>query len=287
MTVVYVDTLFVLNSMVDYLLLLAGARLAGEPLHRIRFGAAAALGGLYAVALFLPGLMFLERWPCRIASAVLMLLVAYGGGRRLLRQSLIFFALVCAFGGGIMCVSLNGGQSSFLRRGIAHTTMDVKVMLVSAAVCYVVLTAVFQRLGAHTRLTGGLASAKVCLGRNTVEITALVDTGNTLSDPVTGKRVMVAEGSCLGGLFPGEYCPRPDDLLEPVRAMERLGRGEWRGKFRLLPYRAVGVERGLLLAVRVDGLYINGEKTDITLVALSPTPVSDGGGYRALIGPAD
>ena len=100
MTVVYVDTLFVLNSMVDYLLLLAGARLAGEPLHRIRFGAAAALGGLYAVALFLPGLMFLERWPCRIASAVLMLLVAYGGGRRLLRQSLIFFALVCAFGGG-------------------------------------------------------------------------------------------------------------------------------------------------------------------------------------------
>ena len=56
MTVIYVDTLFLLNAVVDYLLLLCAARLAGEPLHRIRFGIGAVLGGLYAVALFLPGL---------------------------------------------------------------------------------------------------------------------------------------------------------------------------------------------------------------------------------------
>ena len=37
MTVIYVDTLFLLNTMVDYLLLLASARLAGEPLARLRF----------------------------------------------------------------------------------------------------------------------------------------------------------------------------------------------------------------------------------------------------------
>ena len=41
MTVIYVDTLFLLNALVDYLLLLAAARLAGEPLRRVRF----ALGG--------------------------------------------------------------------------------------------------------------------------------------------------------------------------------------------------------------------------------------------------
>ena len=56
MTVIYVDTLFLLNGIIDYLLLLAAARLAGEPLRRLRFGAAAALGGAYAVAIFLPGM---------------------------------------------------------------------------------------------------------------------------------------------------------------------------------------------------------------------------------------
>ena len=55
MTVIYVDTLFLLNTMVDYLLLLASARLAGEPLARLRFALGAVLGGLYAVAIFLPG----------------------------------------------------------------------------------------------------------------------------------------------------------------------------------------------------------------------------------------
>ena len=48
MTVIYVDTLFLLNAIVDYLLLLAAARLAGEPLTRLRFLLGALLGGGYA-----------------------------------------------------------------------------------------------------------------------------------------------------------------------------------------------------------------------------------------------
>ena len=48
MTVVYIDALFLLNLIVNYLLLLAAAKLAGEPLRRLRLAAGAALGGLYA-----------------------------------------------------------------------------------------------------------------------------------------------------------------------------------------------------------------------------------------------
>ena len=82
MTVIYVDTLFLLNAMVDYLLLLASARLAGEPLARLRFLLGAVLGGLYAVSIFLPGLSFLARPPCRLAAAVLMVLAAFWKSRR-------------------------------------------------------------------------------------------------------------------------------------------------------------------------------------------------------------
>ena len=52
MTVVYIDALFLLNLIVNYLLLLAAAKLAGEPLRRLRLAAGAALGGLYAAAIF-------------------------------------------------------------------------------------------------------------------------------------------------------------------------------------------------------------------------------------------
>ena len=98
---------------------------------------------------------------------------------------------------------------------------------------------------------------------------------------------MVPEGDSVADLFPPDRRPGRPDLLDPAGAMARLGTGEWRGRFRLLPYRSVGVPRGLLLAVRADGLELDGEGLGPALVALSPTPVSDGGGYRALIGPVD
>ena len=77
MTVIYVDTLFLLNGVIDYLLLLAAARLAGEPLARWRFALGGALGGLYAVAIFLPGCAFLAHPLCRLGSLALKLVAAY------------------------------------------------------------------------------------------------------------------------------------------------------------------------------------------------------------------
>ena len=287
MTVIYVDTLFLLNALVDYLLLLAAARLAGEPLRRLRFALGAALGGLYAVAIFLPGCRFLAHPLCRAASALLMLLAAYGGSRRLLRQGLLFVALTCAFGGGVVAIGLMGGQGLALGNGVFYSAMDLKVVLLSAAACYLALTLVFQRMGRHSAVSGELVRARLTLMGRSVELTALVDTGNTLTDPVSGRPAMVAEGAGLAGLFPAGHRPAQADLLDPVAGVARLGTEEWRSRFRLLSYRAVGVERGLLLAVRADSLELDGQGRGPVLVALSPTPVSDGGGYRALIGPME
>lgn len=284
MTIIYVDTLFLLNALVDYLLLLAAARLAGEPLRRWRFALGAALGGGYAVAIFLPGLDFLAHPLCRLASAVLMLVVSYGGSRRLLRQGVLFVALTCAFGGGVVAIGLLGGTGLSLGNGVFYSALDIKIVLLSAAVCYGVLTLVFRRLARHSTANGELVPVKLCLGGRTVVLTGLVDTGNTLTDPVSGRPVVVVEGERASPLFPKEYRPVSADLRDPAAALTRLGTGEWRSRFRLLPYRSVGVDRGLLLAVRVDTLELDGRGRGRVLVALSPTPVSDGGGYQALVG---
>ena len=283
MTVLYVDTLFILNALVDYFLLLGAARLAGEPLRRLRFALGAVLGGGYAVGMFLPGLAFLTHPLCRGSCCLLMLAAAYGGSRRLLRQGVIFLALTCAFGGGVVALGLWSGQNLTLGRGVVYSALDVKTLLLSAAVCYALITGVLERAGRHTAFSGELLALRLVLGGRQVELTALVDTGNTLTDPVTGQRVIVAEGEAVFSLFPRENRPTHADLLDPAGGLARLGSGP----FRLLPYRAVGVERGMLLAVRVDSWDLGGTEHGRGLVALSPTPVSDGGGYRALVGPPD
>ena len=284
MTVIYVDTLFLLNTMVDYLLLLASARLAGEPLARLRFALGAVLGGLYAVAIFLPGMGFLARPLCRGAAAVLMVLLAFWRSRRLLRQVLIFLALACAFGGGVLAVELLGGQRLALGGGVLYSGMDLKIVLLSAAGCYVLITLLFQRTARHSGLRRELVPAVLTLEGRRVALTALVDTGNTLTDPATGRPVMVAEGEKVGALFPDGQAPAPEELRRPVEALERLGRQGWQGRCRLLPYQAVGVECGMLLALRLDGARVGTEDYGKLLLALSPTRLTDGGGYHALIG---
>ena len=227
MTVIYVDTLFLLNAAVDYLLLLASARLAGEPLARLRFLLGAALGGLYAVAIFLPGLSFLARPPCRLAAAVLMVLAAFWKSRRLLRQVVIFFALSCAFGGGVLAIGLLGGRGLTLSNGVLCSGMDLKIVLLSAAGCYGALTLIFQRTGRHTAPSGELRPVRLTLGERQVSLTALVDTGNTLTDPATGRPVLVAEADCVEELLPPGIRPSPADLRDPAGALERL-KDPWR-----------------------------------------------------------
>lgn len=267
---VYIDEVFLLNTLVDYLLLLCSARLAGEILHRGRMAAAALAGGLYAAASFLPGWAFLAHPLCKLTVGVGLALVAFGSSRHLLRVSLVFFTVAAAFGGGVLALQLFLG---------APAVPDLKTVLLSTAGCYLVLSAVFRRTAQHG--TGELVGVTLELSGRRVSLTALRDTGNTLTDPVTGKGVLVWEGEKAAGLFPPGECPTPRELTDPVSALTgRQGDRRWR----LLPYRAVGVSHALLLCVRVDRARVGGEDLGSILVALSPSPVSDGGGYSALIG---
>ena len=284
MTVVYLDELFLLNFVVDYLLLLAAGRLCGEVLHRGWLALGAAVGAGYAAAAILPGMGFLLHPLCKLAAAVLALLAGYGRSRRLLRVGLVFFAVSAAFGGGIFALELLGGQGLTLRNGILYSAMDLRLILLSAAGCYAAITLVLQRTARHTAARRELVPALLTLEGRRVALTALVDTGNTLTDPATGRPVMVAEGEKVAGLFPAGQAPSGEELRRPVDALERLGRQGWQGRCRLLPYRAVGVECGMLLALRLDGAKVGTEDYGKLLLALSPTPLTDGGGYGALIG---
>lgn len=284
MTVVYIDALFLLNFVVDYLLLLCAGRLAGEVLHRERLALGAALAGAYAAAVFLPGMGFLLHPLCKLAAAVLALLIGYGGSRRLLRVTLVFFAVSAAFAGGILALELLGGRGLTLENGVFSSAMDLRLILLSAAGCYVVITLLFQRSARHTAARQELVPAVLTLDGRRVALTALVDTGNTLTDPATGRPVMVAEGEKVAGLFPSGQAPDEADLRDPVAALERLSQAGFLGRCRLLPYQAVGVECGMLLALRLDGARVGTEDYGKLLLALSPTRLTDGGGYHALIG---
>lgn len=283
MTVVYVDSVFLLNGAMDYLLCLVTARLAGVPLRRRRYVLAAMLGGAYAAAVFLPGCGFLASWPVKLAAGVLMALVAFGGEQYLLRLTLLLFALSCGLAGGVLGLSLLTGSILPRSNGIFYTDVNGKVLLAASAAAYLLVTVVFRTAARHG-VRGERLALRISIGGCSTELTALWDSGNGLRDPAGGQPVLVTSPGSLDAILPEgvahllmpELLRFPADLLEPLRqAAPEL-------RPRLIPYRAVGTSTGLLLAIRTDWVEICGTRYPGMTAALSPTIL--GTGYAALWG---
>lgn len=241
---IYVDVLVLLNFLVDFLLLVGTNRLAGHPLGLKRALLAAALGGMYGGICVIPGLTFLGALWWRILSLVGMAGIAFGFRKRAIPRGILFVLLSMALGG----VAVALGRGGFLS------------LILSAA-----LIAGMCILG----FRGKIGKEYVDVELDGVRLTALRDTGNTLTDPITGQQVLVVSsqfGKQLLGLTQSM-------LSDPVSAMGAVSGA------RLIPFSAVGRTGSLMLAKKYENVRIGTWKGSC-LVAFAPNEL----GYEALTG---
>ncbi|MCL2031062.1 MAG: sigma-E processing peptidase SpoIIGA [Oscillospiraceae bacterium] len=283
----YIDSVFLLNLIINYLLLLVAARIAGVGPRRLRVLGGAAVGGLYAAAVWLPGLEFLSSLWGKAAASVLMVLAAYAGyaRKRLGRLLALFAAAALALGGGVLAVELlvYGRPSP---GGVPVLPVDFKTLLLTAAVSYALLTLAFRRAARHGPKE--LLRVRVRHAGRETELTALLDSGHSLYDPISGSAVLVVDPGAARRIL---GVPVPERLArDPVGALsesvsrpagKRLAEGGLPARFRLIPYRTVGAE-GFLAAFRPEAVWFGRRRQGSMLIALSPRPVSDGAGYEAL-----
>jgi stage II sporulation protein GA (sporulation sigma-E factor processing peptidase) len=203
-----------------------------------------------------------------------MCLAAFSGEKRFFRVTLTFFIVSAAFGGAVFAASMLSGKRP---ANAVYMNVSMRVLILSFAVAYAVLTLVFRRFGKRTERSVHTVAARYG-GREAV-FRALYDTGNELHDPVSGSDVLIVERGCALGLFDDDTRRvLSDSSLSPVEMLMRLGPG-----LRLIPYSAVGVERSLLLAFRPDGLMIDGKERKDVIIALSPTKICESGEYSAVL----
>jgi len=257
MNIIYADTLFALSVFTDYLLLLVTARFCSLRLRRWRYLAAALLGGVYAVAVFLPGLSWLAHPLCELCAAGFMSLLAFGGEEKLLRCCAAFLAVSASFGGAAwaVCMRSSGGSAP-----------DIRLLAAVFFGSYAVLTLLTytRRLRARAHRV----SVSLTLGPRTAVFDALEDSGNCLTDPITGDRVLLANPAALRPLFPGQ-----EALLE-LGAVELVQTTSAPCRFRLLQCGSIGGP-ALLAAFRPDAIMVDGEKCSL-LVAVSGNVRGDG-----------
>ena len=273
MTVVYLDSVFLFNALLDYLLFLSTARLAGIPLRRRRYLLCGVLGGLYAAAVFLPGGGFLTETLVKAGVGLLLALIAFGRETHFLRLTLLTVAIACALAGTVLALGLLAGQHIPNARGIFYTNVNGKTLLLSASGVYLLLTVIFRAAAAHG-IRGECLPVTVCLLGQTVALTALLDTGNSLRD-TAGEPMLTAELSRFPQLAAVIQHRSPAEALPILRQRFPKLRPQ------LLPMRTAA-GGGLLVSVSSDWTEIGGVCYPNLRIALTDTEL--GGGYTALWG---
>lgn len=250
------------------MLLLATDRFCAAAVSWKRMLAASVVGALYSVLYVLMGDV-LASVLMKIAFGVLMLLIAFGGRRDLLRCGAVFVVCSAAFAGIVLAVSVCCGG------------FGTKQVMFSFAAAYALMGGILR----FSVPRGGTVKITLRHKGRSVSFTALRDTGSSLRDPVSGAAAIIAEEETLLPL-----------LEENVRAALVKSRGQAAEKrleqlwsvglghgFKLLPYSSLGVENGLLLAFRADYADVGGREIRGASAVLAGQTIAPGGEYSAIV----
>lgn len=275
MQIIYIDSLFLLNFFINYLLLLCTARVSGLVLKRSRYFIAATFGGIYAIFSVITAYSFLQTGLIKLSVAGFMAIISYGGERNLLRLYISFLAISAAFSGSIWAVCMFSGFNSL---STSYLPVSFRMLFLSFGISYLIISIVFCRSLAETETE--IVKLTIRLNSREVNIKALKDTGNKLREPISAKKIAVAETKSLISLFPS--CASLVRETDATNQMSILSKN-LNTRVRLVPYSALGLNSALLCVFTADSVLINDKEVKDTLIALASTKLSENGEFFAII----
>lgn len=275
--IIYVDVLFFTNWMMDTLILATTALIADRKARTRRLLLGAAVGALCSCLLFFTSLPTLLMLLIKTALPALLLLITFPFERLSTfgRTALIYIAAHCLFGGGMYAFYAFTDAGSRIRavNGVYYMDLPLWLLLVLAFGFYG-FTRVFFHLLNRAKERSFLHTLQV----DERTLLALLDTGNSLYDPITLLPVILCQWDSID---------LPPAVLQAVMhsdatALPRLNEQFPQLKLRLLPYTDASGKRLLIYAYRPQSLTVDGTPRR-ALIGITLHPLSADNRFQALL----
>lgn len=297
-TEVYVDVLLIVNFVMDFFIIWAAGKLANVRFTIPRMLLAAVLGAVYSLVVFFPEISYFNTLMAKVAFSFVMILAAFAPLTiRSFFRSLVYFYLVSfAMGGAIIGITylteelpwsvqvLNGAASYFGNFHPGWLLIGMGVAVISGLGGIIFL----RRSWLQEQL---LSELIISFDDKQILVSALLDTGNQLIDPLTNKPVIVVEYESLKGILPegiSSSIAGKDDIS--LTGLSENISPEWAARLKLIPYNSVGRSHGMMLGVKPDMVeIINRErkiKTNNVVIGILNRTLNKDGRFHALLPPA-
>ena len=207
------------------------------------------------------------------------------------RHFLVNFGLsyISAFAlGGLIMVTTNlAGSDTLSTADFATIRATPLNLLVAVAVAFALVRFVRRYTADKAMDKKTFCQIGIEVEGKTAFLQALVDTGMTLTEPISQNPVIIAEMTAIADVLPEQirelFAKNQQDDLEAIeKSFEEAG---WQAKFRLIPFKAIGQQNGVMLGFRPSSVTIDHKPTGGAIIAICHFTLSSCGEYQGLINP--
>ena len=281
---VYADVLVALNILLTYILIVATRVLCKVATNKWAVLLSSVIGGICSLVIFYEkgGIVFSLLYKIITGSFIVGIAFLPKSLKIFIKEILAFFGTSLLFAGGIFALEITFHPRNIMfYNGTVYFDMSIAYLIACVLVIYGIFLLADYLITKHNGKIGK-CQLEITYNEISVNMTAFIDTGNTLTDGMTGKPVIIAELSSLSPLFSREEIMffKSGDFENVPEALRK--------SFRIIPCRTV-VESSLLKAFVPEFVMIkdgnNIYKNNFCIVAITENELSRGE-YKALINEA-
>lgn len=294
--VINLDVLILENVVMNYLILLLTAKFSKNKTSNLRMFTGALVGAAYVVLLVIfPNLNMYYTTFSKVLLSFLIVAVTFSPSRIIpfFKTLAIFYASTFIFAGAAFAFMYFNQSGGFLRNGFIYVFSDSKwtMLFLSIITVGIILRILWDIFEQKVFRESALIPLKIAFESGMIDLFALVDTGNSLHDPLTNSPVVVVEFKAIRNILPLEIQKifeesKEDDL---VCVTSIVSGSKWFSRFRLIPFCSLGKENGMLIGFKPDYIEVgdNTEKKGVTdvIVGIYNRTLSRNNNYNALLSP--
>ena len=293
-TYVYGDIILLENLIMNYVILWSTARLARYRYSKVKLLIASMLGAIYALISYFPEYNYLYSFLMKILFSIFIVIIAYTPAyfHLLLKLTGIFYIVSFIFGGAAFGFFYFVNGLDLTRNGISFIEdFPIKILFAAVVAAYFTVRFSWDYIQHRIKRERLILTVEMYFDKKHLSLDALVDTGNSLKDPITNAPVIITEYEMVKELLPDdiqkifEQCGEND--LNAIAEIMTISK--WAARFRLIPYKSLGRENGMLVGFKPDIVTILDSDRKIQLsnivIAIYRKKLSKDGEYSALIYP--
>lgn len=284
---VYIDIIFLENLFMNCIILFATAIILKNPIKILRILTSSIIGSTYAIIIYTSRLQIYSNIFVKIALSAVMVYVAFNPSKvkSFLKEIMIFYLTSFTFGGVTFALLyFVKPQNISFQNGVLIGVSPIKIIITGGLIGFIIITISFKNIKGKLTKKDMICDIKIIQKDKTKQMKAIIDTGNLLTDPITKAPIIIVEKDKLIDIFPKNILENTINFIEG----KDVEMGEYLSKIRIIPFKSLGKENGLLLGIKVDGVIINYQNNDNfvkeVIVGIYEKKLSNNDSYSALIG---